>query len=261
VGEVTYHAPDDVADLERRRHACLAEVFDPQSRRVLERLGVGTGWRCLEVGAGGGSVARWLASKVAPDGHILATDVDMRFLDGIDEPNLEVRRHDIVNDSLPDDAFDLVHARGVLEHLPARDEAVARMVAATRPGGWVVLEDADWTGFAEQQLPDAFRALYDAVHAAYALVGYEPFFGRRLLHALRGAGLVDVCSEGQVFTMYGGTPSTEWYALAIERAGPQLTEAGIASAELVARALAALRDPAFAVLSPAAMAAWGRRPA
>jgi SAM-dependent methyltransferase len=261
MSDVRYHAPDEVADLERRRHACLAEVFDPHTRSVLERVGVAAGWRCLEVGAGGGSIARWLASKVGRDGHVLATDVDLRFLDGLHEPNLEVRQHDIVDDELLETAFDLVHARGVLEHLPAREQALDRMVAATRPGGWVVVEDADWTGFTEQTLPDAVRWLFDVMHSAYELIGYEPCFGRKLLSVLNGAGLADVASEGRLFTMRGGTSSTEWYALAVERAGPQLEAAGLATGDQVAAALAAMRDPSFAVLAPAAMAAWGRKPA
>src|SRR5690348_16766904 len=78
---------------QRRRLAALEAWFDPGTIRHLEALGVAPGWRCLEVGAGGGSVARWLADRVSPQGHVLATDLDTCFLDALQSPHLEVRRH------------------------------------------------------------------------------------------------------------------------------------------------------------------------
>jgi hypothetical protein len=81
-----------------------------------------------------------------------------------------------------------------------------------------------------------------------------------MLGALRDAGLVDVESKGKVVTMHGGTPSAEWYVLALERARPALVESGVLSAELIDAALAQAREPDFAVLGPLTISAWGRRP-
>ena len=60
--------------------------------------------------------------------------------------------------------------------------------------------------------------------------------------------------------MRGGQPSAEWYFLGIDRAGPALVDAGLFDAETLATALAQARDPDLAVLSPIAIAAWGRKP-
>jgi 2-polyprenyl-3-methyl-5-hydroxy-6-metoxy-1,4-benzoquinol methylase len=76
----------------------------PSSRR-----GVGRGRRCLEVGAGGGSIALWLADRVAPDGVVVATDRDTTVLDELSHPNLEVRVDDVLEDDLPEREFDVVH--------------------------------------------------------------------------------------------------------------------------------------------------------
>src|SRR6516162_11866108 len=84
----------------RERLGQLEAVHDPGSIRHLERLGVTEGWHCLEVGAGGGSIAAWLCDKVGPTGHVLATDLDTRFLDRLEYSHLEVRRHDIGADAL-----------------------------------------------------------------------------------------------------------------------------------------------------------------
>src|SRR5713101_828306 len=105
----------------------LEAVLDPGTFSVLDTVGVDKGWTCCEVGGGGGSVARWLADRVGPDGHVVATDLSPRFLQEIDAPNLEVREHHIVTGPLEENAFDLVHSRDVLEHIPEREIVLDRM--------------------------------------------------------------------------------------------------------------------------------------
>ena len=92
-------------------------------------------WNCLEVGEGGGSIAKWLCERVTSTGHVLVTDIDTRFLEQLRLPNLEVRQHNIVTDPLPERAFDLVHARLVLAHVPERNMALRKLISVLRPGG------------------------------------------------------------------------------------------------------------------------------
>ena len=63
------------------RMEVLARLYDPTTRRVLAATGLAAGWSCLEVGGGGGSVARWLAERVGPAGRVLCTDLDTRIID------------------------------------------------------------------------------------------------------------------------------------------------------------------------------------
>lgn len=79
----------------RERLVTLEALADPGSIRHLEALGVGEGWRCLEVGAGAGSIADWLCRRVGPSGFVLATDLDPSFLEDRQQPNLEVRQHNM----------------------------------------------------------------------------------------------------------------------------------------------------------------------
>ena len=125
------------------RFSAVGALFDPGTIRHLTELGVAEGWHCLEVGAGGGSIATWLCDRVGAAGHVVATDIDPRFLDDADRPNLEVRRHDIASEPLEEGAFDLVHARLVLVHLPERETALRRIVRALKPGGWLLIEEFD----------------------------------------------------------------------------------------------------------------------
>src|SRR4029077_15118411 len=97
------------------------------------------GWRCLEIGAGRGAMAAWLAERVGPTGQVVATDIDCRYLARLDHPNLEVVQHNIVEDPLDvlgPGSFDLVCARLVLFWLAGRQEtAVPKMAQCFRPGG------------------------------------------------------------------------------------------------------------------------------
>jgi ubiquinone/menaquinone biosynthesis C-methylase UbiE len=156
-----------------QRFASLEALYDPRTIRFLEGTGVGPGWHCMEVGGGSGSIAAWLADRVGVTGRVLVTDIDPRFLAGLaaaGRPNVEVRRHDVGADPLPESAFDLIHARLVLLHVPEAPAAVARLVAALRPGGWLVVEDFDPT-FIDRAFPTADAVDAAIVHRAFAALG------------------------------------------------------------------------------------------
>lgn len=251
---------DEATAAEQRRLDQLGSVYDRGSISLLSSLDIREGWHCLEAGAGHGTLARWLADQVGPSGRVMATDVDIRLLTDLPS-NVLVREHDIARDPLPAEHFDLVHARALLQHVPEREAALRRMIDATKPGGWVVIEDIDWSVFDLQPLPEPFATLHRAVRQAYeANAGYDGGWGRRMLAALLDAGLVDVESRGKVTTMRGGTPSAEWYAMALERAEPALVQAGLLAPDVVQAALHQARRADFVVLSPLSISAWGRRP-
>ena len=119
---------DNAALEAEARFGALASLFDPVTFRHLDSLGVREGWSCLEIGAGGGSVASWLATRVGESGNVLATDLDTQWLERrLLPPNVEVRRHSIGADPLPEAHFDLVHERLVLLHLRERIAALRRV--------------------------------------------------------------------------------------------------------------------------------------
>src|SRR5690348_6241466 len=86
---------DNAAPEAAQRFVSLAALFDPVTARNLDGTGVSEGWRCLEVGTGGGSIAGWLADRVGGSGHVLATDLDLDKF-GAARPNVEPRQHNIV---------------------------------------------------------------------------------------------------------------------------------------------------------------------
>ncbi len=245
------------------RFVALAELFDGVTRGHFDRLGVGPGWRCWEVGAGGRSIPEALAAAVGPTGYVLATDINPAWLDP--HGTYEVRRHDLAADPPPEPGtFDLVHARLVLVHVPDRARALATMVAALRPGGWLLVEDADTelqplvcleeTGPAQQRanrLRRAFRELM--THR-----GADLRYGRTLPRTLREAGLVDVAAAGSF--PVGGTVCDRLEIATIRHVRAELVAARLTDdAEIDAHLAAVAAGELDLTLAPL-ISAWGRRP-
>ena len=127
---------------ERARLARIEAWLDPHSIRVFEEHAVQPGWRCLDVGAGGGSLTQWLCDRVGPLGSVMAVDADTRFLDKLGAANLEVRCADVVQEPLPEREFDLVHTRFLLQHLPERERVLEKLARAVKPGGLLIVFDS-----------------------------------------------------------------------------------------------------------------------
>ena len=97
---MTGYALDNSWDRAKRRLARLEEYLDPLTQRRMTKLGIRDGLTCLEVGGGGGSVATWLCGQVEPTGRVVATDINIQFLQDIKHSNFESKQHDITVDSL-----------------------------------------------------------------------------------------------------------------------------------------------------------------
>jgi SAM-dependent methyltransferase len=252
-----------------QRFASLEALYDPRTIRFLEATGVGPGWRCLEIGGGSGSIAAWLADRVGATGHVLVTDIDPRFLAALaaaDRQHVEVRRHDVGADPLPEGAFDLVHARLVLIHVPAAPAALARLAAALRPGGWLVVEDFDPTfidrAFPTADLPDAavVRTAFGALGELLVARGAGRDWGRSLYQCFVALGLAEVGMEGHLAVRPGGSAGARLDAANFAQVREAAIGAGLITAEDLDRMLALLDDPACAFASPTMFTAWGRRP-
>jgi SAM-dependent methyltransferase len=242
---------------ERLRLDALGRMYDPGSFAVLAERGIADGWRCLEVGGGSGTIARWMKQQVGARGTVVATDLDPRFLEPLVAEGVDVRRHDIVSDPLEEGAFDLVHARAVLQHIPRRDEALARMIRALRPGGWLVIEDiVSPSPLCHPDLP-VWAKILGAVDAGLRKAGADPDLGMRLHAMFTSAGLREVGCRARVEMLHSGTPSIDFVRLSIEHIGDRLVAAGAITADELAEALTALRNPGYTTAAATMIATWG----
>ncbi len=262
---------DNAGEPTGQRFNSLETLYDSWTIRHLQTTGIGAGWQCWEVGGGGGSIAAWLAERCGPTGHVLVTDLDPRFLvesAALAQPQIAIQRHDIGSDPAPTQHFDLIHARLVLIHVPAREQALKRMITALGPGGWLVVEDFDPTCI-DSSYPAAdasAAALFQKVKLAqYRLMAARSgelslTWGRSLYRRLRAQGLVNVGMEGFLAILEGRTPGARLYEANFEQIRQEAISTGFVTNEEIDQALALLNDPTFTISAPVMFTAWGRRP-
>ncbi|MER5268567.1 class I SAM-dependent methyltransferase [Actinosynnema sp. NPDC002837] len=241
------------------QHRCLAAAYDPATLAHLERTGVGPGWRCLEVGAGGGSVAHWLAGRGA---SVLATDVKPEHVPPA--AGLTVLRHDVVHDPLPEAGFDLVHARLVLLHLPEREQVLRKLVRALKPGGVLQLDefDLDYGPVLLAAHPEHAAAYEDFLAAKermFDAAGADRRWGRRVAASMAAAGLVDVDPVPVVRQWHADSPGLRLLVHHTHHLRDKLLAAGLTDTAL-RTARAAMAHPAFRATSCVFYTVQGKRP-
>jgi SAM-dependent methyltransferase len=240
---------------ERERLALMSRLLDPMHRGHIERLGVGSGARTLEVGCGNGSVSAWLARRVAPGGRAVAVDLDLSLVDA-DVTGLEFRQGDIVAGPVQPLDFDLVTARAVLHHVSDAEAAVVNLVASARPGGAVLLIEPDFlpVSVAEPEV----RAFWDGWLAWSRGQGIDYFIGRRLPAMLSGLGLEEVGATAETAHYNGGSAWAVYWRQTVAELRPRLVASGKLDDRLIDTFLARCADPAWWTQTIAFTAAAGR---
>jgi SAM-dependent methyltransferase len=246
-----------------RRFDALSQLFDPVTFRHLAAVGVSAGWACWEVGAGGVSVPTWLAEQVGPSGRVVASDIDTVWMP-TDGAAFEVLQHDVGVEQPPAGGFDLVHARLLLTHVPQRTEALASMVRALRPGGWLLIEDADpalqplicpdESGPAEQlanRLRQGFRTLM-------AGRGAELAFGRTLPRLLRETGLDEV--QADAYFPITSPACTALEIATVQQIRDRLVAAGLATEAEIEQHLTNVASGRLDLATAPLISAWGHKP-
>lgn len=193
-----YVLADAAPAAEVRRLQQIDGLMAPVTQGRLERLGIGPGWACLEVGAGVGGVARWMAERVGPSGRVTAIDLNPLFEADPTLPQLEIRRHNILAEGLDDASYDLAHCRLLLCNVGDVERALGNMVRALRPGGWLIVEEPGDTRFpavgeANPNVAEFHRlagAFLQAVHEHAKSVAIDLF--RRLPLLFEHAGLTAI---------------------------------------------------------------------
>jgi ubiquinone/menaquinone biosynthesis C-methylase UbiE len=245
------------------RFDALSAMCDRATVRHLEDRGVSEGWRCLEVGGGGGSITSWLANRVGASGHVVVTDIDPRYLEPLVARNLEVRKHNIITDPLPDAGFDLIHARLVLIHLQERESVLGRLVSALRPGGWLVDEEFDSASLLPDPIVSPGEVNLTTQLAVMRMLddrGVKRRFGRLLLGRLRAHGLEEIGAEGRLLMWRGGTSDVSLMRTNFKQLRGALLDGRYITEQEFDQDLALLDDAEFMTPSPIMWTGWGRRP-
>lgn len=254
----TYIWQHDIGD-EAQRLRLMSEILDPSSRFHIAALPVEPGWRCIEIGAGNGSLSQWLADRVAPGGTVTAADIDTSLMDGLDTDVLDVATLDVVEDGLPESTYDLVCMRALLHHLPQRMDVMATMVRAVRPGGWLFIQEPDFHPVSTLEPGPATELCHDFLRWADCH-DIDYFVGRKVAPRLQELGLVNIESEGHVVQYAGGSPYARWWRMGIAEVADQMLAEQATSVERLTRFFESTHDPTSWAMTMSFIAVTGRRP-
>lgn len=266
-GDYVLGASDD----ERARLLAQGALHAPQARELFDRIGVGAGWRAIDVGCGPLGVLDLLVERVGPTGSVLGLDQDERMLKMAVESLAERGLGDVALVHAPaahtgqqPEAFDLCHARLVLVNVADPAEVVAEMVRVTRPGGWVAVQEVDWVSWTCEPGHPAWDRLVAAAQRVWQRAGMDVHIGRRLGDMLRVGGLVDVDARAhQKISRPGDLNQT-----LLPRFARICRERVLDTGELTAAEFDALLTeldehlarPDTTVLDALVVQAWGRKP-
>lgn len=252
-----FFRPEQEGEGERIDFGALA--YDDITMARLRAVGAGPGWRCLDVGAGTGTVSCRLLQD-AGVASVLAVDRDVRFLGDRSLPGLDVREADITRPDFAPGRFQLVHARFVLMHLPERDRMITALAGLVAPGGVLVLSDAvDLTSDRTPGTPytSVMRAMWQGLKTAIGTdVSWVPSYPQ----LLRGVGLESVAAEIHVPPLLPGSAISRFWEDTWERSRAAMLATGLVDDAAIDAAVRYVRSDECAALSAGMLTAWGRKP-
>jgi SAM-dependent methyltransferase len=170
---------------------------------------------------------------------------------------LEVRRLDILKDPVEEAAYDLVTARAVLHHIQSPEKAAQRMIAALKPGGWLLCIEPDMLPATATE-PEPVRAFWHGWLQWSAAVGIDYFIGRKMPARLSEFGMEAVSAEGCTALYCGGSPWATYWVETIQELQSRLLTSGFVTDELLTAFYDSYNNPQYWTSAITFTASWGR---
>lgn len=251
------------------RLALLHETYGASTEALLRELGLSTGMRVADLGCGTGTVSRWLARQVGPEGEVVGVDISTEQLEVATRiaaqqglPQLRHVQANVYDTGLPRAHFDLVYCRFLLCHVGDPAAGVREMRALLKPGGVLLCEDVDvGSVFCDPPVP-LYDRMRDLMLALGRSRGVDYCLGPRLHRIFRSEGFAqpEVRIDQPVFSQ--GEPKRFWEVTFLE-AAPGMLKAGLTDADELRRLTQAMADAAsdenVMVAQARKVQVWGRR--
>lgn len=260
---------DGEAEIERLRFQ--QSVWGPVTERFFDRIGVQSGWRCLDVGAGPGFVSMELRSRVGESGEVTALEPSNLFCSWLGREierrnwsNLNVVNGTSYDMVLPPRYFDMIFARWVIGFVPNPREFLQPLLSALRPGGIVAIQDYVHKGCSLFPYGGAWDSFPEKMRQWWRSGGGDPFVGARLPEIMRQVGLT--VTDYNPTSLAGGPQSLvmEWMGRFLKSQLPVMVRRQIAtqseSDAIMADWTAHLENPATMFYSPLVIDVAARTP-
>lgn len=257
------------AELERLR--LQARVWEPEAELMLDRIGIQPGWECTDLGCGAMGILGPLSHRVGPAGRVVGVDTDPKqlaaaraFVEEAGLTNVQVLERDAYDTGLPRASFDFVHVRFVFAPVGRDEELLREMVALTRPGGIIAIQEPDATSWNCFPQHPAWDRLKGAIITAFARGGGDFNVGQRTYGMLRGAGLEDVQIRAAALAWHKAHSYMRLPILFAISLRQRILDAGLLSRAELEDAMAAcervVADPGAFVIGFVVTQVWGRKP-
>jgi len=224
---------------------------------------------CVDVGCGGGEVSFDLSGIVGPVGHVTGIDMDKTALElARDEArirrldNVDFVRSEVMDWDEPG-AYDVAYSRFLLQHLEDPVDLLRRMYRSLRPGGTLVVEDADFDGFFCDPPDEGFAFFTWAYKSVLARRGGDPTIGRKLF-ALAEAARLPAGQLSASLPIWRDQEEKQLALSTLEATAAAIESEKVASPQAIEAAISRLRDfslaPTSVIGGPNVVQLWIRRP-
>ncbi|MGH7324987.1 MAG: methyltransferase domain-containing protein [Candidatus Rokuibacteriota bacterium] len=255
---------------EMARLRMQAAALEADARILIELIGVGTGWRCLDLACGVGGITDVLSRSVGPTGRVVGLDYDADKLTAARQwaqtkglANAEFVEGDAYRTGLAAASFDLVHVRFVFTTVGRDEELLREALRLVRPGGALAVQEADVITLSCHPPHPAWDRLKHAITTAMTRLGGDTHAGRRMFGLLRGAGLQDVRFRPLLRGFTHSDPMADFLPSTAASMRSAIIEAGLLREDELDAALEVCRrhlaDPATISTSVLVYQAWGRK--
>lgn len=183
------------AEYERLRNQ--ARIWEAETGRLLDRVGLAQGARCLDAGCGPGETMRLMAQRVGPRGSVLGLDIDrglgtqaLAMLRSTGHIQCEFETADLETDCAVSGAqFDLVYARLLLLHVTEPVAVLRRLWNLVAPGGYLVVHEYQLATTEVLPALDVMQEWKRVALGAFAAAGRDLHLGQRLPALFDQAGV------------------------------------------------------------------------
>ena len=176
-------------DREFRRLQLLEAANDPTTISLLQKTDIQSGWACLELGAGAGSILRWLGQRIGPSGLAIGVDKTTKYLQ-----DLTSAPYQIFQGTFPEvdfaTTFDLIHGRYILVHNQTDEDILRKLFSLLKPGGWALFEEPDFTSatLLDRDTENSQARVNRAMCQMFVNAGLDPAYALSLPRKLEVSG-------------------------------------------------------------------------
>jgi ubiquinone/menaquinone biosynthesis C-methylase UbiE len=228
------HYPIERRDGEIERLHAQGDALAADARIMLDRIGVGPAWRCLDLGCGPRGITDLLCARVGETGRVVGLDADDIFLgharqhaQALGFGNVEFVAGDVFHTGLPAASFDFVHTRFVACTVGHAEELLAECARLTRPGGCVAFQESHMATLNCYPAHPAWERLQRAFAKVFPYIAGDAWSGHDLYRMLPQAGFENVQYRPFVVGFRPGDPMADYLPATMESVRSAVLEKGL----------------------------------